>query len=172
MRRDGCFGRTSLPPVPDKMRLERGNALLNTKEKPLDLREKLEGRLLVGDSAMGTLLADRESNRANLNHAHLVRDLHEQYLRAGARVIETNTFSANKAKLAAHNLEEEVRQINLTGARLACEVTRILPREEDAFVLGAIGPLGRPLAPIGPIGEAQEHGRGYPPRRGDAQRFL
>jgi Homocysteine S-methyltransferase len=86
MRRDGCFDRTSLPPVPDKMRLERGNALLNTKEKPLELREKLEGRLLVGDGAMGTLLADAESNKANLTHAHLVRDLHEQYLRAGARV--------------------------------------------------------------------------------------
>ena len=86
MRRDGCFGRTSLPPVPDKMRLERGNVLSNTKEKPLDPSEKLEGRLLVGDGAMGLLLADRESNEANLTHAHLVQDLHEQYLRAGTRV--------------------------------------------------------------------------------------
>jgi len=48
------------------MRLKRGNVLLNAKEKSLDLREKLEGRLLVGDGAMGTLLADRESNRANI----------------------------------------------------------------------------------------------------------
>ena len=86
MRRDGCFGRTSLPPVPDKMCLERGNVLSNAKGKPLDLREKLQGRLLVGDGAMGTLLADRESDRANLTHPHLVRELHEQYLRAGARV--------------------------------------------------------------------------------------
>ncbi|MDQ4002076.1 MAG: homocysteine S-methyltransferase family protein [Actinomycetota bacterium] len=52
----------------------------------MELREKLEARLLVGDGAMGTLLADAESNKANLTHAHLVRDLHEQYLRAGARV--------------------------------------------------------------------------------------
>jgi methionine synthase I (cobalamin-dependent) len=52
----------------------------------LDLREKLQGRLLVGDGAMGMLLADRESDRANLTHPHLVRELHEQYLRAGARV--------------------------------------------------------------------------------------
>jgi hypothetical protein len=86
MRRDGCFDRTSLPAVPDKMRLERGNVLSNTEVKPLDLREKLEGRLLVGDGAMGLLLADRESNEANLTHAHLVQDLHEQYLRAGTRV--------------------------------------------------------------------------------------
>ena len=64
-RRD-VFGRTSLLPFPDKMRLERGNVLLNAKEKSLDLREKLEGRLLVGDGAMGTLLADRESNSANI----------------------------------------------------------------------------------------------------------
>jgi hypothetical protein len=83
MRRDGCFDRTSLPAVPDKMRLERGNVLSNTEVKPLDLREKLE---LVGDGAMGLLLADRESNEANLTHAHLVQDLHEQYLRAGTRV--------------------------------------------------------------------------------------
>ena len=86
MRRDGCFDRTSLPAVPDKMRLERGNVLSNTEVKPLDLREKLEGCLLVGDGAMGLLLADRESNEANLTHAHLVQDLHEQYLRAGTRV--------------------------------------------------------------------------------------
>ena len=48
------------------MRLERGNVLLNAKEKSLDLREKFEGRLLVGYGAIGTLLADRESNRANI----------------------------------------------------------------------------------------------------------
>lgn len=124
---------------------------MNIKEKSLDLREKLDGRVLVGDGAMGTLLADRASNRANIVHAGLVRDLHREYLRAGARVIETNTFSANRVKLASHNLEEEMREINVAGARLAREATSILPRGEEAFVLGAIGPLGRPLAPVGTI---------------------
>ena len=128
---------------------------MDTKEKLLDIREKLDGRVLVGDGALGTLLADRgvdqPYSRANLTHASAVRAVHEEYLRAGARVIETNTFLANRLKLAAHNLEEDVREINTQGARLACEAVDVIPRGEDAFVLGSIGPLGRPLAPIGPI---------------------
>jgi methionine synthase / methylenetetrahydrofolate reductase(NADPH) len=129
--------------------------LLDTRAKSVDIREKLEGHLLVGDGTMGTLLADhgidQPYNRANLTHAQVVRNLHEEYLRAGARVIETNTFSANRVKLASHNLEEEGREINLAGARLAREALSVLPRGEDVFVLGSIGPLGRPLAPVGSI---------------------
>ena len=124
----------------------------------LDLREKLDGRLLVGDGAMGTLLAERgvgyghPYDRANLTHPRVVRAVHEEYVRAGARVIETNTFSANAMKLALKNLGDQTREINVEGARLAREaVENVLPAGEDAVVLGAIGPLGRPLAPIGPI---------------------
>jgi methionine synthase I (cobalamin-dependent)/5,10-methylenetetrahydrofolate reductase len=128
---------------------------LDTKEKLLDLREKLNERVLVGDGALGTLLADRgvdqPYSRANLTHASAVRAVHEEYLRAGARVIETNTFLANRLKLAAHSLKENVYNINAQGAWLAREAPDALPRGEDAFVLGSVGPLGRPLAPIGPI---------------------
>jgi methionine synthase I (cobalamin-dependent) len=122
----------------------------------LDLRELLEGRVLVGDGAMGTLLGERGVGfghpyaRANFSHPDMVAGIHEEYLRAGASVIETNSFSANRFKLETHDLEERVREVNAAGARLARTAV------EDAggataVVLGAIGPLGRPLAPIGPV---------------------
>lgn len=99
--------------------------MLDTREKLLDIREKLDGRLLVGDGAIGTFLDDRGVDqpyyKANLTHARIVRAVHEEYLRAGARVIETNTFLANRLKLADQNLEEKAREINVEGARLARE---------------------------------------------------
>ena len=114
----------------------------------LDLREKLDGRLLVGDGAMGTLLAERgvgyghPYDRANLTHPQVVRAVHEEYVRAGARVIETNTFSANATKLALKNLGDQAWEINVEGARLArSAVENALSAGEDAIVLGAVGPL-------------------------------
>jgi methionine synthase I (cobalamin-dependent) len=109
---------------------------LDTKEKLLDTREKLDGRVLVGDGALDTHLADREADQpysmANLTHASAVRAVHEEYLRAGARVIETNTFLANRLKLATHNREENVHDINIQGVRLAREAVDALPRGEEA----------------------------------------
>jgi methionine synthase I (cobalamin-dependent)/5,10-methylenetetrahydrofolate reductase len=128
-----------------------------------NLRELLEDRILVGDGAVGTLLGERGVGfghpyaRANLSHPEMVAGIHEEYLRAGARVIETNTFSANRFKLETHDLEERVREVNLAGARLARQAVRNAGAGE-ALVLGAIGPLGRPLVPVGPVseGEARE----------------
>jgi methionine synthase I (cobalamin-dependent)/5,10-methylenetetrahydrofolate reductase len=124
-----------------------------------NLRELLEARVLVGDGAVGTLLGERGVGfghpyaRANLSHPHMVSEIHLQYLRAGADVIETNTFAANRFKLENHDLEERVGEVNAEGARLAREAAGTVAGTGDrAFVLGAIGPLGRPLAPIGPIG--------------------
>lgn len=123
----------------------------------LSFRELLDGRVLVGDGAMGTLLADRGVGyghpyaRANLTHPELVVRLHEEYVRAGARAIETNTFSANRIKLAGHRLEERVREINEVGARLARQAAAEAGAGERVLVLGAMGPLGRPLAPVGNI---------------------
>jgi methionine synthase / methylenetetrahydrofolate reductase(NADPH) len=123
-----------------------------------NLRELLESRVLIGDGAVGTLLGERGVGfghpyaRANLSHPGMVTSIHEEYLRAGAGVIETNTFAANRFKLETHDLEERVREVNAEGARLACEATRTVAGTGDrALVLGAIGPLGRPLAPIGPL---------------------
>jgi methionine synthase I (cobalamin-dependent) len=99
--------------------------LLDTREKLLNIREKLDGRLLVGDGAIGTFLDDRGVDqpyyKANLTHARIVWAVHEEYLRAGARVIETNTFLANRLKLVYQNLEEKAREINVEGARLTRE---------------------------------------------------
>jgi homocysteine S-methyltransferase len=124
-----------------------------------NLRELLGTRVLIGDGAVGTLLGERGVGfghpyaRANLSHPEMVTDIHVDYLRAGADVIETNTFAANRFKLEAHDLEERVREVNAEGARLASKAARSVAGTGDrALVLGAIGPLGRPLAPVGPVG--------------------
>ncbi len=124
--------RHSLSPSRERYNLERGSSLL-------DLKGKLDGRVLVGDGAMGTLLAERgfayghPYDRANLTHPAVVREVHEEYLRAGARVIETNTFLANRLKLAAHDLEDRTREINV-------EVAQNLLIEAKPLVGGAYPP--------------------------------
>jgi methionine synthase / methylenetetrahydrofolate reductase(NADPH) len=113
---------------------------------------------------MGTLLGERGVGfghpyaRANLSHPEMVAGIHREYLRAGAGIIETNTFAANRYKLEIHDLEERVRDVNVAGARLARKAADAVTSGDRALVLGAIGPLGRPLAPIGPVGpdEARE----------------
>jgi methionine synthase / methylenetetrahydrofolate reductase(NADPH) len=126
----------------------------------LNFRELLEDRVLIGDGAMGTLLGERGVGfghpyaRANLSHPEMVAGIHEEYLRAGAGVIETNTFSANRFKLETHDLEERVREVNFAGARLARDAVKNAGGE-GTLVLGAIGPLGRPLAPVGPVSEEE-----------------
>ncbi len=124
----------------------------------LNLRDVLESRVLIGDGAMGTLLHERgvgfdhPYSRANLTHPGLVSSVHEEYIRAGADVIETNTFAADRLRLSSHNLEDSVRQINTSGARLAREAAdNTANGGEKALVLGAIGPLGRSLAPVGSL---------------------
>ena len=121
-----------------------------------NLRELLGTRVLIGDGAVGTLLGERGVGhpyaRANLSHPEMVADIHTEYLRAGADAIETNTFAANRFKLENHDLEERVREVNAEGASLALKAARAVAGTGDrALVLGAIGPLGRPLAPLGPV---------------------
>lgn len=122
----------------------------------LDFKELMDGRVLIGDGAMGTLLGDRGISfshpyaRANITHADLVTETHAEYIRAGATVIETNTFSANRYKLAAHQLEETVYEINLAGARAARKAADAASGDRT-LVLGAIGPLGKSLTPVGPV---------------------
>jgi len=129
----------------------------------LDLKEMLEGRVLIGDGAMGTLMEERGVGpgapyvRTNLTHPEAVTGIHEEYLRAGSRVIETNTFAANRIKLADLGLAEEARKLNVEGARLARRAVENAglsgggANRDRAIVAGAIGPVGQPLVPIGSI---------------------
>lgn len=111
----------------------------------MNFLESLKNEILIGDGAIGTMLyAKGVSLDANVEHLNLVRpelvlELHREYLAAGARVIETNTFGANWTKLAAIGLEKREREINLRGARLAREAAE----GANAFVAGSVGPLVR-----------------------------
>lgn len=127
-----------------------------------NLRELLDTRVLIGDGAVGTLLGERGVGfghpyaRANLSHPEMVYAIHEEYLRAGANVIETNTFAANCFKLETHDLEDRVREVNAEGASLARKAALDIAGTGDrAIVLGAIGPLGRSLTPVGPVSPEQ-----------------
>jgi homocysteine S-methyltransferase len=113
-----------------------------------------EGALLC-DGAMGTLLYARGVSMdacfdlLNLNQPRLVQSVHGDYIAAGADCIETNTFGANRFKLAVHGLSGEVRAINLRGVKLARDVRESAGR--DVLVLGSMGPLGKYLAPLGAV---------------------
>jgi methionine synthase I (cobalamin-dependent)/5,10-methylenetetrahydrofolate reductase len=118
----------------------------------------LEKRVLICDGAMGTMLytkgvfISRCFDELNISNPQLVLEVHADYVAAGADILETNTFGANRTKLMTHGLAEQARQINLQGVRIAREVAG-----PDVFVAGAIGPLGIRIEPWGKtaIGEAQ-----------------
>ncbi|HTV02314.1 MAG TPA: homocysteine S-methyltransferase family protein, partial [Luteitalea sp.] len=115
--------------------------------------DALRERVLIGDGAMGTQLYARGVflNRAfeelNLTEADLVVGVHQAYLRSGAEIIETNTFGANRFKLASFGLAEKVHAVNLAGARIARHAAR-----DTAWVAGSIGPLGVRVEPWGKTG--------------------
>src|SRR4029078_2538452 len=124
--------------------------------------ESIDQRVLVCDGAMGTMLyakgifLNRSFDELNLTQPELVAEVHQAYVRAGADVIETNTFGANRIKLGAHGLADCVHAINLQGAKIARHAAR-----EQAYVAGAIGPLGIRIEPWGKTGgdEAREYFR-------------
>ncbi|HZH89874.1 MAG TPA: bifunctional homocysteine S-methyltransferase/methylenetetrahydrofolate reductase [Pyrinomonadaceae bacterium] len=116
-------------------------------------------QITVFDGAMGTMLyakgiyINRSYDELNLTNPDLVREVHQEYVRAGADVIETNTFGATAHNLQQYGLEANLREINITAARLAREAAC-----ERCYVAGAIGPLGLRIEPYGPtsFNEAKE----------------
>jgi homocysteine S-methyltransferase len=118
------------------------------------------GGTVLCDGAMGTMLYSRGIfiNRCydelNLSQPDLVREIHAEYLQAGAEVIETNTFGANAFRLEMHGLKDKVREINLAGVKLARECVNQIREKQasEAFVAAAIGPLGVRLEPLGKVG--------------------
>ena len=127
-----------------------------TQTRAKEFREALGNRILVADGAMGTALyangvfINRCYDELNLSAPALVRDVHQDYVKAGAEIIETNTFGANRRRLAAFGLAEKIRPINEAGVRLAREAAH-----DRAFVAGAVGPLGGWLEPLGPTSFAE-----------------
>lgn len=117
-----------------------------------DFREVLDERIVLADGAMGTLLYTKGVfintcfDELNLTRPSLIQEVHREYLNVGAEVIETNTFGANRFKLAAFGLEDRVENVNQAGARLARKAAG-----RRAYVAGSIGPLGKPLRPLGKI---------------------
>ncbi len=111
--------------------------------------DALRDHPLVADGAMGTQLYERgvlyTSNYEEicLHRPELVRGIHREYLRAGAQVIETNTFGANRFRLARYHLEGKVRELNEAGVRLAREaIAEAGPTAVGAFIAGSVGPTG------------------------------
>ena len=121
-----------------------------TPTRAAEFRETLSQRVWVADGAMGTMLyakgafINRCYDELNLSLPALVRDVHQEYVRAGAEIVETNTFGANRKRLAPFGFADKVRLINRAGVRIAREAAR-----EQAFVGAAIGPLGVRLEPLG-----------------------
>ena len=112
-------------------------------------------RPILTDGAMGTLLHERGIDidecfdELNLTQPALVADIHRDYIQAGAKVIKTNTFGANRIKLQRHGLEDRVREINAAAVNLAQKV--VTASFKEVFIAGDVGPLGVPLAPFGRV---------------------
>jgi len=118
----------------------------------LNFRELIESdRAYIFDGAMGTMLyskgiyINRSYDELNLVAADLVREVHVEYVRAGAEIIETNTFGATANKLQPYGLEGSLREINIRAAQIAREAAG-----DRVFVAGAVGPLGLRIEPYGP----------------------
>jgi len=120
-----------------------------------DFLKTLSNGILIADGAMGTLLHSRGIafdqcfDALNLSNPGLVADVHRAYIEAGAQIILTNTFGANRFKLAKHGLEDKVAEINRAGVELARRI--VAASFKDVFIAGDVGPLGIRLAPFGRV---------------------
>src|SRR5437773_7845714 len=122
----------------------------------ITLRDLLnDGKVHVLDGAMGTMLYAKGFflnvcyDELNLKQPKLVQEVHEAYVRAGAEILETNTFGANPVKLGSYGLADDTEKINQAAAELARRAAG-----GGASVAGAIGPLGVRIEPFGPTARA------------------
>ena len=110
----------------------------------MDLLDELETRVLCGDGAIGTLLLyqgvpiERCFEELCVSEPDRIRTIHQQYVSAGARVIQTNTFGANAVRLERFGMEGRVTEINRAAAGLATKVAK----NKNVYVAGSVGPLG------------------------------
>jgi methionine synthase I (cobalamin-dependent)/5,10-methylenetetrahydrofolate reductase len=130
---------TVLPPLPTSL------------SRAAEFRREFQSRVLIADGAMGTMLytkgifINRCFDELNLSSPGLVKEVHQDYVKAGAEVLETNTFGANRLRLGAFGQAHNLKAINHAGVKLAREAAG-----DRAFVAGALGPLGVRIEPLGP----------------------
>lgn len=136
-----------------------------------DIRNELEQRILVIDGAMGTMIQRHKLTEADyrgerfkdwpsdlkgnndllcLTQPGIIKGIHKQYLEAGADIIETNTFNAQRISMADYHMEDLAFEINVAAARVACEAVAEFkaehPQAGNKFVAGAIGPMNKTLS--------------------------
>ena len=124
------------------------------------LVELFADRPVLADGAMGTVLnargvtINRCYDELNLSDPNLILAVHEEYLQAGAELLETNTFGANRFRLIRHGLSAKAPEINAAGVRLARQAVNRLKEKQagQAWVAGSVGPLGVRLEPLGKTG--------------------
>jgi methionine synthase I (cobalamin-dependent)/5,10-methylenetetrahydrofolate reductase len=124
------------------------------------LRDIFAERPVLCDGAMGTVLyargvfINRCYDELNLSDPALILSIHEEYLQSGAEILETNTFGANRFRLARHGLASRTAEINEAGVRIARQAAEHLKDKQagDAWVAGSVGPLGVHLEPLGKTG--------------------
>lgn len=116
------------------------------------LLDRLSQRTLLADGAMGTLIHEAGVpmgtcfDQLNLTNPDLISSIHRAYIGAGAEIIETNTYGANRLKLAEYGLEEQVRAINLKAVKIARDAREVVGRE--TFVVGSVGPTHTAMDPL------------------------
>ena len=127
-----------------------------TLSRAAEFRNKLQSKIVVADGAMGTMLyakgifINRCYDELNLSAPQMVKEIHQEYVKAGAEIIESNTFGSNRVRLTAFGFAEKLKAINQAGVRLAREAAG-----ERAYVAGAMGPLGTKIEPLGPMSFAE-----------------
>jgi homocysteine S-methyltransferase len=117
--------------------------------------ELLSSQTLLADGAMGTMLHargvgfDKCFDELNLTNPSAVAEIHRAYIEAGAQLVITNTFGANRFKLSKHGLQDDVVELNKAGVDLAKRV--VSASFKDVLVAGDVGPLGVRIAPFGRV---------------------
>jgi methionine synthase / methylenetetrahydrofolate reductase(NADPH) len=126
---------------------------------PNSLTELFQTRSVLCDGAMGTMLYERGVfihrcyDELNLSQPDLIRAIHEEYLQAGAEIIETNTFGGNRFRLQRHGLQDKVHDVNVAGAQIARQAADQIRDKQatQAYVAGAVGPIGVQIEPLGKV---------------------
>ncbi len=120
-----------------------------------DFRQRLKEGPILCDGAMGTLLdlyeyPDLPHEVQNVQNPEIVERIHREYIAAGAEIIQTNTFSGNRLRLAQFHLENKVRDVNKAGVEIARRAAG-----ENVYVAGSVGPTGKLLEPLGKVSLAE-----------------